>query len=163
MNPQWFRQPGSRLPIRWCIFSSLLIICLLSLFSFRESYLDPEPVAVAVPVPEPEIAKSPFDECEHLINEAGVPPLTELSKQKDAGTHGSSSNQGARVISAKQLMELVDSGEHPGPRILHQSWKDGQLPEYFERWSMAWQRQLDETWVYVVSWLCMRPTSHLIG
>jgi hypothetical protein len=94
-------------------------------------------------------ASTSFEACEHVITNAGVPPPEELVKQKDAVIHETSSNEkkGARVISANQLMELVDSGEHPGPRIMHQSWKDDHLPEHFTRWSLAWQKQLDETWL----------------
>jgi hypothetical protein len=146
MNPQWLRQPGKRkLLLRWYIFSALLIICLVSWFLTRE--MEPE----LEPEPEPEVARSPFEACAYVITEAGVPPLEELAKQKDANADETSPNekQGARVISAEKLMELVDSGEHPGPRILHQSWKHDQLPEHFGRWSMAWQRQLDETWLCI--------------
>jgi hypothetical protein len=166
MNPQWLRQPvaGRRLPFRWCIFSALLIIFLTSWFVTRESErmlvpvsegegeaapeLETVSVSVSMPEPEPEPPKSEFEACPYLITEADMPPLEELLKQKDVET-SLTQNQGALVISAKELMELVESGEHPAPRILHQSWKDGPLPEHFERWSMAWRNQLGKTWLYV--------------
>jgi hypothetical protein len=53
----------------------------------------------------------------------------------------------AKIITADKLMQMVDNGEHPGPRILHQSWKTHELPAHFEKWSQAWRKYHGDDWL----------------
>lgn len=92
----------------------------------------------------------PFARCLEVIADIGVPSAAELDRTTIAATKQSTMGTGAREISANQLMELLERGENPGPRILHQSWKNEPLPDYFEEWSMSWKRSLNDTWVYVL-------------
>jgi hypothetical protein len=53
----------------------------------------------------------------------------------------------AEVISAGQLMELVEKGLHPGPRIIHQSWTTQDLPLHVEKKTLAWRKYHSYDWV----------------
>jgi len=48
-------------------------------------------------------------------------------------------------------MAIIHDGQALTNRILHQSWKEHQLPDYFRRWSKEWQRRLDRSWLCVMN------------
>lgn len=159
-----WRKQGSRrrILIRWCLFPTILIFIFLLWITTRDAFKEPPP-------PPPIVEVDPFENCAQVLEEAGIPSVENITKLEYGTTSMTGPNgsmhkphkappvvsddprKWAREISATELMEMVDSGEHPGPRILHQSWKEGPLLPNFERWSNKWKRQLDETWLYVVS------------
>ena len=169
-----WRKQGTRrrFIIRWCLLPALLI-SLLFLWFTRGAQKKPEPPEPPkTPDPPPPIPTvDPFENCARVIEEMGIPSVENITKLQPASasstmtttngkpykSHKLPSPVGsddprkwAREVSPAELMEMVESGEHPGPRILHQSWKPGPLPPHFERWSAKWKKQLDETWLYVV-------------
>ena len=52
----------------------------------------------------------------------------------------------ARVTSPEELMGMLERGVTPSPKIIHQSWKDRQLPQNFEKWGQEWQKLHDADW-----------------
>lgn len=157
-----WRKQGSRrrFLIRWCLFPTILLSIFLIWSTTREAFKEPPP-------PPPIVEVDPFENCAQAIQEAGIPSAEniiklELATASIAGPDGNvhkvhkspqagseDPRKWAREISATKLMEMLENGEQPGPRILHQSWKEEPLLPHFERWSNKWRRQLDETWLYV--------------
>ncbi|KAG8806365.1 hypothetical protein FRC17_005059, partial [Serendipita sp. 399] len=146
------RQTRSRRVLRWCLLPGIVLVLFLFWIS-RE--------AVREPLPPPAVKEAdPFENCPQAIVDAGVPSLEELSSALEnpstvpGDVHhyrpSEDSTKWARIMSATQLMEMVEDGKSPGPRILHQSWKNEELPDHFKRWSKAWRQYLDDTWVYVL-------------
>lgn len=152
------KQGGKRrFIIRWCLLPTIVIFIFIFWFLSKDAYKEPE-------APPPVAPVDPWEKCVQLIAEAGVPSVENITKIEFANpaavangnlhkSHKSPTSVAgsARIITASKLMEMVDNGEHPGPRIMHQSWKDGPLPDHFERWSKDWRQKLDSTWVYVRS------------
>ncbi|PVF95752.1 hypothetical protein CPB86DRAFT_875488 [Serendipita vermifera] len=56
----------------------------------------------------------------------------------------------ARVISATQLMDMVEKGQTPYPRIIHQSWTTQNVPLHFEDKRVMWRQFHDGNWIYVL-------------
>jgi len=48
------------------------------------------------------------------------------------------------------LMAMLEGGETPPRRIIHQSWKNDKLSDHFQRWSRVWRSLHGPTWVYVL-------------
>lgn len=157
-DPSWMRKQGGkrRFLIRWCLLPTIVIGIFLFWFLSKDAWKEPE-------APPPVAPVDPFEKCLQVIAEAGVPSAENITKLELATvgsshkSHKSPNGGSARIISATKLMEMVENGEHPGPRILHQSWKDGPLPDHFDKWSRQWRQTLDDTWVYVLG-LVLRHT-----
>lgn len=150
-GPSWMRKPGGkrRFVVRYCLLPTFLLGILIFWFLSKDAYKEPE-------APPPPAPVDPFEKCLQVIEEAGVPSAENITKLEHAGgngahrTHKLPNAGAAKIISASRLMEMLANGENPGPRILHQSWKDGPLPEHFDRWSKQWRQTMDDTWVYVL-------------
>jgi hypothetical protein len=53
----------------------------------------------------------------------------------------------AKVMHPDELFEMLDRGEAPHSKIIHQSWKTRHgLPANFELWSQEWQRLHGADW-----------------
>lgn len=143
------RKRGSkrRMVIR-CLIPSLIMLAILLWWSSKDAFKPPPP-----PGPVPDV--DPFEQCAQAVADNHVPTAEEITSQNllnltyGAGTyhHEQEPTKWAKVITPDQLMDMLENGQNPGPRILHQSWKNAPLPEHFERWSKKWKKMLDDTWV----------------
>ena len=135
--------------LRYCIPPVLLLVLLTIWHAHRREHVS-EKVEV-----------SEFDDCIQAIEAAGVPSSEQLGVLEHVSTNSSEpstfdsrpkgEDHRARVISPSDLMAMLDRGEPLTGRILHQSWKDHQLPDHFERWSKEWQGRLDQSWLCVTT------------
>jgi hypothetical protein len=131
----------SRRIVRYCLIPSIVITILVFWYSTREAFKEPEPQ-------KPVKKVKPFDHCAQVIADNGIPSVEDIIAQ--AGSQGSAqhiSHEWPKVVTADQLMDMLENGQLPGPRILHQSWKNEPLPSHFVRWSTNWKRLLDDTWL----------------
>ncbi|EIN06486.1 hypothetical protein PUNSTDRAFT_145072 [Punctularia strigosozonata HHB-11173 SS5] len=94
-------------------------------------------------------------DCPLRIALAGIPPASNALSggNNDSITHTSAT--WARTITPSDLMAMLEAEEHPelqGSKIIHQSWKNNNLPEDFELWSYEWRRlhPSSEGWLYVL-------------
>ncbi|PVF92904.1 hypothetical protein CPB86DRAFT_716564 [Serendipita vermifera] len=152
--PKDRRMAGSRSKrlLRYCFVPAVLVF--IFLWWFSADALDrpakPEP-------PPPEEKEDKFAHCEEAILERNVPSAHNITAFPEIYGHESTKTtfsedptKWAKIITAEKLMTMVENGEHPGPRILHQSWKTHKLPARFEKWSKAWRQYHGDDWLYVL-------------
>jgi hypothetical protein len=92
-------------------------------------------------------------DCRARIALAGIPPRPPGSPvSNDVASNNAT---WARSVTPSQLMATLENHSSPeatyGSKIIHQSWKDNDLPERFQLWSHEWQRMHPHAdgWSYV--------------
>lgn len=135
IDPVWAKKRNNSrrkvLLVRCGILFTLVTLSLATFLYFR-------------PQPPPKKEPGEFDDCAEAIEAVGVPTgekVLQLQARLGGASKTKHGSKGARQISAEELMDMVDKGKSPSPWIVHQSWKDGPLPEHFERWSKDWKKR----------------------
>lgn len=148
--------------LRYCAIPCFFICIFIFWMSTRDPFGDSGSPKTEDSPPKPVPSVDPFEKCAQALQESGIPTTEEITSKGLLGNPYLYSNhvqtfndqtKWAKVLSADQLMDMLDNGEIHHARILHQSWKNEPLPPHFKRWSANWKHYHDQNWMYVYLFL----------
>lgn len=90
----------------------------------------------------PAMPKGEFDDCPNLLG-----PVGSSDQGSAIGGEDDDEQSLARIMLPSELMAILEAGEKPPRRIIHQSWKNDNLPDHFRRWGRTWRRVHGPSWV----------------
>jgi hypothetical protein len=90
----------------------------------------------------PKELKEEFDHCPSLLG-----PVGGSDQGSTIGSGDDNEQSLAKIMVPSELMAMLEGGETPPRRIIHQSWKNDKLPDRFQRWSRVWRSLHGPTWV----------------
>lgn len=92
------------------------------------------------------VQKGEFDDCSSL-----VPLRNPVDVDNPSLEDESTQAEWARIVLPSELFSMLEKGQKPTGWIIHQSWKNRDLPKHFQKWSEDWRRIHGRNWMSVFS------------